>query len=99
MSTRGFGGWGFSEREITTLHQTVFSLFLLLITVKEKAHRNVQYYFKCPQELPVAFLGFEQFQCQYSWLLGVHEIGTILGCCLRTNVFLLNLLFFQCSGN
>lgn len=34
--------------------------------------------------------------CQYSWLLGVHEIGTILGCCLRTNVFLLTLLCFQC---
>lgn len=40
----------------------VFCLFLLLITVKEKAHKNVQYYLRCPQELTVALLGFEQFQ-------------------------------------
>lgn len=55
--------WFFSEREITTLHQyCVFSLFLLLMTVKEKAHKNVQYYLKCPQDLTVALLGFQQFQ-------------------------------------
>lgn len=46
--------------------------------MKEKAHKNVQYCLKCPQELTVALLGFDQFVCQYSWLLGVHEIGTIL---------------------
>lgn len=58
----GFFGFS-SEREITTLHQyCVFSLFLLLTTVKVKAHMNVQYYLKCPRDLTVALLGFEQFQ-------------------------------------
>lgn len=67
MNIRSFGGWAvlgfFSEGNYYPASVLcVFSLFLLLKTVKEKSHKNVQYNLKCPRELTVALLGFEQFQ-------------------------------------